>query len=356
MDKKIVIVAIAILIVAITLAFLIFKESSQLSPTELEECNSLSYSSDNAKNIVFFSTKQQAESYSDYLLSQKPFSEHKDAFNFYYIDDYFPECEIYKGIALLCYSKQLVKKASSCPNDYLVVIQNQPSNIRSSCYMNTLSLNSKHNKNVFLHEFGHAFAFLADEYTPAILPKKSKNCVKSCDEFTNPDKCYQGCSKAEYYRSIDSGIMKTLSSSNFGEFNNQIILNYFPATSSITGQAISETQDCTKEKYYLIEGKYENNKIKILDKQIEQGCIGTSGQGDFEYTLTLQDNSKFEQEFNPELIFTDDLEGGEVIISEENFFLKIPIIENAKSIEISQDQQPLIQINLQGIGARPCKI
>ena len=268
MNKKITIFSIAILVV-IGIVILYLQSNSQLSPSDLSECKTLSYASDNAKNIVFFSTKDQAKTYSDYLLSNEPFSETKGAFNFYYIEEEIPECELYEEIALLCYSRQLVKKASSCPNDYIIVLQNKPSSIRSSAYMNVLSLNLNHNKNVFLHEFGHAFAFLADEYFPSTLSKKAKNCVKSCDEFTNPEQCFQGCSKADYYRSIRAGVMKTLSSNEYGDFNNQIILSNLPSSSLITGKATSETKDCSSEKYYLVEGKYENNQISILNKQVD---------------------------------------------------------------------------------------
>ncbi len=354
--KKWLIPIIIIIIAAITISayFLIIKP--QTSPTNLATCNVLSYSSPQAKNLVFFSPKQQAQEYSHYLLSQQPFSQNKQALNFYYIDSYTPICELYKNIAILCYNKELVQQASSCPNDFIIVIDDkQTSNIRSSSYMNVLSLNSAHSKTVILHELGHSLAFLADEYVPSTLPNKQKNCVTNCKSFSVSDGCFEGCSKDNYYRSIQLGVMRTLSSSEYGSLNNQLILANLPSSSTITGKAISEDADCSNEKYYLIEGTYQENTITILSQAIEQGCLGSNGIGDFDYKLILQDNSVSQAEFNPELIFTDSEQDGEVLISTTNFYLKLPIIENAKTLEISKNQQILSQINLLGLDARPCR-
>ncbi len=350
----------SILIIATIIIITLILSPKNLIPTQLETCNSLT-SNPNAFNIVFFSTQQQAQEYSNYLMNSEPYKNYKKSFNFYYIDTYQPECKLYQGIALLCYTKELIKKASSCQNDLIVVIQDKPSNIRSTAYMNVMSLNSAHNKNVFLHEFGHAFANLADEYTPATIPRTSKNCVKNCDSFQSLGECKEGCSDSEHYRSINNGVMKTLSSSNYGEFNTELILQKIPnAQSKLTSLAISENIDCNEEKYILITGNYNQEEIIIKEKTIETGCIGTNGVGDYQLNLILQDDSELKENFNPELIFTDiqqdtDLSGGAISNTGE-FYLKIPKIEDSKTLEISKDNQLLAQTDFNKIGAMPCKI
>ena len=311
-------------------------------------------------NIVFFSTLKQAEEYKDFFLSIFPFNETKENFNFYYIKDYQPECEIYKEQALLCYNKEIIKKASSCPNDFIVVIKEEEDNIRSSAYMNVMSLNEKHPLSVFIHEFGHVFANLAEEYVPANLPAGAKNCVADCEKFEGLEEgCFEGCSKAEYYRSINSGVMRTLSSEEYGSFNENLILNRINKNKNkITGYAIKE-ENCG-EKYYLIEGAYLNGEIKILEKSIESGCVDGKGAGDFSYKIILKDDSVIEgAEFNPSLIFTDspgeEEINGEVYESTKEFYLKLPLIENAKSLEIIKKEESIKEINLEDIGARPCK-
>lgn len=350
MDKKWEIIGVLILAILVVL-FLLLSHLPNLSPEQesnLETCNSLSYSSSSATNLVFIATESQTQEYFHYLTSSSPYSQ--DSFNTYYID-YKPECELYQQKAVLCYNEELVKKASSCPNDVIIVIQSQPSTIRSSSYMNVVSINSNNNKNVILHELGHALAFLADEYVPATLPRKSENCQKTC----NFQQCFQGCSKEDYFRSIDNGVMKTLSSSDYGDVNENLILKQISKSSSITGNIIQDEVNCEKQEYYLIQARYENDNIITFNKSVETGCIGNNGMGDFSYNLVMSDNSTYSENFNPELIFTDSDESGEVLASDREFFLKIPIITNSKSLEIIKETK-LAEINLQDIDSRPCKI
>ena len=354
MEKKGVIILIASLVIILVIAAVFLISRPSLSPsakTILEECKSLSYSSESSLNLVFFSSGKQAEEYSDYLFSVAPYQ--KSLFNIYYIDSYSPECELYQGKAILCYNQELIKKASSCPNDIIVIIEDKPSNIRSSSYVNVVSINSNNNKNVLVHELGHALAFLGDEYVPATLPKSSKNCQKTCDLF---EECFEGCSKEDYYRSVDNGVMRTLSTSDYGEFDKSLILEKLSShTSLITGNVIEEETDCQNQEYYLIQGEYANNGIVISQKSSETGCLGSNGVGDFSYNLILSDDSVYTGDFNPEFIFTDSDEGGEVFTSDREFLLKIPAIKTSKSLEIIKETT-LAEINLQDIDSRPCQV
>ena len=107
--------------------------------------------------------------------------------------------------------------------------------------MNVVSINKNHQKSVIAHEFGHSFANLAEEYTPATLPLKSKNCVSECNKFDSLNEgCYEGCSKTDYFRSINSGIMRTLSSKSYGAFNSFLISEKISKFKRITGNVVSE--------------------------------------------------------------------------------------------------------------------
>jgi len=176
-------------------------------------------------NIVFLSenvNEDKAREYADYLLNSEPFSFHKEKFNFYYAGKY-EDCSLYQNSILYCYSKELIKKSSVCPNDYVIVLTSRDSNIRSSSYMNVVSINIRHPKTVLLHEFAHTFANLADEYVPSVIPRGSKNCQKNCDKFEVIDSCNQGCSKDSYFRSSDSSVMRTLSTKDYRTLNTKII-------------------------------------------------------------------------------------------------------------------------------------
>lgn len=365
-NKNIIIIGLVILIPLMVILFLLlFYSSPQNSPVlNLEECRNLQYNGADKINLVFFSDKLTTKQYSDFIFTISPFNNYKESFNIYYIENYTPKCELYQNIAVLCYSKELIKKASSCPNDYVIVLKEESPNIRSSAYMNVMSLNTNHVLTVFAHEFGHVFANFAEEYTPADIPKGSKNCQAKCISFNNKsDGCFEGCSKENYFRSVDNGIMRTLNSNEYGSFNEKVIIEkLLIKNSKITGKAINSEVDCNSQKYYLIEGRYFEDKINVIEKSIEVGCIGSSGTGPFTYKLILSNTSQATGEFNPELIFTDIQNkeqnelSGQTYSSDQIFLLKIPIIPNGEKIEIIKDNEKISEIKLNDIGFRPCKI
>ena len=162
-------IGVVVVIVAIAAVFFVVKDFQGSPSAGLLECKTYSYNGEGATNLVFFSPEEDVNKFMNSLYEFEPFGDNKDILNVYYIDDYQPECEIYKGIALLCYSKDVVKTAGSCPNDVIVVTQDQPRKIRSSAYMNVISLNNNLPASVFTHEFAHAFANLADEYVPTVV-------------------------------------------------------------------------------------------------------------------------------------------------------------------------------------------
>jgi len=161
--------------------------------------------------------------FSEILLDLK---DNRNKVNFYYAGE--TECEIIQGIAVYCYSRDLIRKSSICPNDYIIVLSNVAKTIRSSTYLNLLSINIHNNKNVILHEFSHTFSNLADEYIPADIPFGSKNCVNSCikfEKYGDLEGCYQGCGKATFFRSSENSIMRTLKTNDFGKLNTLLIVD-----------------------------------------------------------------------------------------------------------------------------------
>lgn len=174
--------------------------------------------------VLFFDgvDEKEAGDYINYLLDVSPFSENKEKFNFYSVN-MAPSCEITNGI-LICYSREIIRASSLCPNEYVIVLSKQSSGTRSSAYMNLISVNIANKKTVVAHEFGHIFANLADEYVPSSIPRGSDNCVSSCDKFSGEtDGCYGGCSKNDMFRSIEAGLMRTLGTNNYGKFDKAIV-------------------------------------------------------------------------------------------------------------------------------------
>lgn len=257
------------------------------------DCKTLEVNDENGINLVFFSSKEQTEEYSNYLFSVEPLNELKNKFNIYYIDNYHATCDIYKGVAILCYSKNLLRKAASCPNDYVIVLEENEDDIRSSSYLNVMSINTKHPLSVMVHEFGHSFANLAEEYIPAKIPRGSENCQAECTDFeAETNGCFEECSDASYYRSINAGVMRTLSTKQFGVFNEKLVMDSFDeqykgSDSGLTGRIIDDKDDCSDKVYYEA---ILNDKGEVIGKSKQVGCAPPP----------LEDGK-----FDPNLIFTD---------------------------------------------------
>jgi hypothetical protein len=361
---------IAILLVSLTVFFI--SQASNQSPLlpgdELEQCKTLSYNGPGKINLLFFSPKSQASEYMGFLLSSLPFNEHKDSFNFFYIDDYEVDCPLYKGIAILCHSRELVQKATSCPSDYTIVIKDSPERIRSSAFQNVLSINSNHVFMVLLHEMGHAMGNLAEEYVPAKLPRGQPNCKSSCSDFPEggTDGCFEECSDTSYFRSVKEGAMRTLSPTDtgnpFGTFNSKIMGEEIIKTiedreptidpAGISGQAILDPSSCSNEQYNLVE---------IVDGQITEitqhtGCASGNSKGTSTYTLTSEGQIIESGTFNPN-IYTE-VQGSDTIEGEiftgETTFITTPITGDL--IEIFDDTGLTDSRGLDKVGALPCRI
>ena len=215
MDKKIIFLIAGIVIVLVLIV--VFNKEVYKSP---EECTHIL--GEGKIGITFLGDIELAKEYAQFLINSEPFSNFKEDFSFYQTG--ISECKIIDNNILFCYNKNSVKNAANCPTDYIVALSDS-GNSRSSAYGNFISLNIKQPKSVLLHEFGHAFGNLADEYVPSSIPRGSRNCQKTCDKFIISEGCFGGCSKSDYFRSSSSSVMRTLSTSNYGELNLELLKN-----------------------------------------------------------------------------------------------------------------------------------
>jgi hypothetical protein len=225
MNKHIVVLIILIIVIAGgALVFLFYPKESSLSP---EECRTIIKNSGNKKIDVVFLTDNVEENIInktiDFFLNSMPFSENKEKFNFFYAGK--SNCKVVNNEFVFCYSRDAIKKSSVCPNDYVIVLTNQSQRIRSSAYINFISLNIFSTDSIVLHEFGHVFANLADEYAPSIIPFGSKNCRKNCSYFNNIEGCYNECSEADYYRSSENSLMRSSMTPEYRKLNTLLIEN-----------------------------------------------------------------------------------------------------------------------------------
>lgn len=219
------IILIAVLVLASVGILVIFSFSGVYESPEQGACRIIAGSGEENKIDIVFLTdninQEKTENYANFFLDSEPFSLNKEKFNFFYAGE--SECSLKDDSLLYCYSRDLIKKASSCKNDYVIVLSSRERNIRSTAYMNVMSININHPFTVLLHEFGHVFANLADEYVPSVLPRGAENCETQCEKFEVGDGCYEGCSKNSLYRASENSVMRTLGISDYKKLNTKLI-------------------------------------------------------------------------------------------------------------------------------------
>ncbi|RMD66341.1 hypothetical protein D6817_04295 [Candidatus Pacearchaeota archaeon] len=368
--RNIVLVSAAIAFLALMFAIAFYLNVLPLtSPDEnsaLTDCKVITYKGENALNVLLFADEKTAERYADNFLNIEPFKSFSDKVNFYYIDSPV-QCELYKGIAVFCYSRELLRKAGSCPHDVVITFANYARNIRSSSYNGVVSLNLNHPVSVLWHELGHALGGLAEEYVPASLPWGAKNCVGQCSEFKSPtDGCFQGCSRKDYYRSIDEGIMRTLDSNTFGKFDEQLLKDKLErkiakGKSRFIGFLVRKLSGCERSYYYLLElARDKNGKLSVVSKSLERGCAGSNGEGrGVVQVLDKQRHAILEKEFDATL-FTDGISENTNELTGESFepdrfYVSIPVTRGEESVRIETNGQAQ-EFKLDEVGGRACKI
>jgi len=369
MNRKLLftILGITVFLGILTTAFFIIGGSPKSSPTITQEqedsegCRILQEEGTGKINILFFSDQETSIKYAGILLRTVPFNENSKAFNFYYINDksFTPKCELYKKVATLCYSKDLIKKAAECPNDIIIVLDDEKDKkIRSSAYLNVVSVNTKDKPEVLVHEIGHVFGQLTEEYITGRNPSlKSKNCPDKCEKFNGlEDGCFPGCSTETRIRSIESGIMRTLNSKRFGSFNEALIRELISKRAKggtqITGLTIGDRVDICQNQEYLL--------YDIITEEIEvlSGCPGSNGYGSYSYILKdINGDVIFEGEFGGPLIITDgqqalgdDTLSGEIFKDEEfTTLLVLPSINAAEVIVFDEFDNTIAQTSLNNL-------
>lgn len=231
----------------------IISTNSKLSS---EKCSSLLLNGDDASklNIVFVGSNyinrskltQDALKYVKVFRKVEPFSSNINKFNFY-VSNSLIRCDANQIIE--CDSFTLKKSASMCPNDYVIVLYDRSKlkdtvfPLRSSSYSNIEKINILDDELVVVHEFGHAFGDLWDEYDEDKYYSKFVKIddfgkLPNCDEMNCPSwrlsngsyekgaSCYKGCTLSSFYRATKNSIMNNFrrpDGKTFGPVNENIL-------------------------------------------------------------------------------------------------------------------------------------
>ncbi|MBW2984679.1 M64 family metallopeptidase [Candidatus Woesearchaeota archaeon] len=215
---------------------------------EIEECTSIFYTSEPNQgiDIVFLgqaygTTEEFKNDVYDYIndvfFKLEPFHSHRDNFNFYIVDDFQDLGCTFEGY-VLCNSFKVKRLASRCPHEFIFILidRNKIKDfimpIRSSAIANIANINTADKPSVLMHEFGHSFADLADEYVDDYYlaikfdGERYPNCDNSrCSKWSGIEgtDCLKGCSTDGYYRGTKNSLMKSLSAEYYGPINEKAI-------------------------------------------------------------------------------------------------------------------------------------
>ncbi|MFH2028155.1 MAG: hypothetical protein ABIJ08_03385 [Nanoarchaeota archaeon] len=175
----------------------------------------------------------------DVFFKMDAMAENRNKFNFYRIDGADLDCWIVQGLNYIkCDQYRTNIWAANCPHDEIIVLYDRGpvldlvNPVRSSAVSNLAKINTADNPFVLMHEFGHTFADLADEYVDNYYQSYDfneedyPNCdITPCEEWNGVSGtgCYNGCSLNAYFRPTETSIMRELSSQEYGPANTQSI-------------------------------------------------------------------------------------------------------------------------------------
>ncbi len=352
--------AIPILGIILVFGYLNIQQASSLAPNidSVSECKSIEYNGEDRIDLLFISSYEDAKHYSDYLFTVEPYKTYRDYFNVQFLDEQV-ECERYKDIALLCYTDQILDLAKKCEHDYLIVLKEDEKQIRSSAYGKVVSINKVHEDSVLIHELGHAIANFAEEYGGAKIPPGSKNCQSQCNKFEGEvDSCVQECSTSTHYRSIPTGVMRSLITDNYGIYDIALLTELLeknkPKTSSITGNQVFEGGLCAKKAQEIKIFQSENGFDIKTDNALEEICIPDKGLSG---ALCIGNICNINVLFTDAQEHTDETLNGETYLHPE-IPLSLYVEKNNENpiVEITFDNQLIGTINTAEAGVTACKV
>jgi hypothetical protein len=170
------------------------------------------------------------------LLGFKPFDANKARLNVWRLNELTNfDCTILEPRMFSCSSAKIAQKRVTCPNDQVILVVDSNEWRGFGNVGGDISGTSSWKDmpySVVLHEFGHAFGGLHDEYVydagQFAVDMNAPNCdAVACTKFTAAGVrgCFAGCGASTRYRSINNGMMRDLGATEFGQYDEKIIVD-----------------------------------------------------------------------------------------------------------------------------------
>jgi hypothetical protein len=285
------------------------------------------------------------------LLEIEPFKSNKDKFVFFIVNSTRDlQCELgCKNVSTLicCNNKAVIEEASRCDYDSILVLVNSNKECGSSSYYAKICSKNPDANLILVHEVGHSFGDLADEYVYAdyfgdyaVGEVDEVNCDgEGCSKWQNiSNGCYEGCTYSNLYRPAEK---------------NSIMYDLYPEFNPVCKDHIQALidkyiQDKNKEKAappksYFVNLNYNLGEISIKNIFLKPVA---SWQDFRKSDYSVEIKNKEGQVFNSSLYipyktFPIPPEGVIVYESEVDFALNLPYFEDAEELAIYKDEMPV---------------
>lgn len=329
-------------------------------------CNSIKFSGDSSKklDIVFVGDKYQdlatfdndTQIHTNELLSIEPFASNASRINVWRVDTLsdlgcYYNCS---GIARLicCDNSKVTAAASQCPNDEIIVLVNNPTYGGSG---GSFAVASRLYPAVTVHEFGHSFGGLYDEYLISTsaggTPPKGPNCDSSiCSSWSDLSNtsCVQGCMYTNWYRPSTCSLMYGLNCLYFNSPSIRQISNLLSYYSPFTPAPMPPPNEID-----ILAFNYSYGTITLKNISVKTGFspdrkipgIGLFKVNTLSKSKNLLQSISIDPPVNLFYDYVDEgqMHGGKIKQEKFDFNLVIPHLRDAALIQILNSQNITIQ-------------
>ena len=121
-----------------------------------------------------------------------------------------------------------------------------------------------------------------------------------------------------------------------------------------------------RREYVLLEFKSVNGELELISKSLETGfasSVNHDVNGDYEAKLVSDSDVLSSVSFNPEFLYSDsfqegqvDITGDVIILEETEFFVSVPSVESIKKVEVYKNGDKILEEDIYDVGATSCRI
>ena len=304
--------------------------------------------------------KQDAEkiiSGSNSITEIEPFKSNQDQLSFTIINTTENlgceiNCQNIQGL-VCCNDKKVIEQASQCNYDHIFILINSNQACGSASTYAKVCVKDSDANLVLIHELGHSFADLADEYVYEdydIGEINNVNCApKGCEKWQDiTNNCIPGCTYENLYRSSPTSIMYKLV-----PFFNDVSKNHIQNLINNHIQIERSTYIAQlSPKSYSVNLRYDKGRIEIRDIHLRPIKAPTNPKQS-NYSATIKDS-------NNQILFSQNLSikptiqpypgtGHPIIQDSFEMPVLIPYYPNAAKLEIQKNKKTIQTISVSSL-------